>query len=76
MTSPAWSSLLDLYQQTVSTEVLRYLQKQAGMKVKRGIYGAQVVLWLMMLQRLPPCPAPCSCCWPERLIRCWSAAGA
>jgi hypothetical protein len=52
MTSPEWSSLLDLYQRTVSAGVLRYLQKQAGRKVKRGVYGAQVVLWLMMLQRL------------------------
>ena len=52
MTSPEWSSLLDLYQRTVSAGVVQYLQKQAGMKVKRGVYGAQVVLWLMMLQRL------------------------
>lgn len=52
MTSPEWSSLLNLYQQTVSDGVLQYLQKQAGLRNKRGVYGAQVVLWLMMLQRL------------------------
>lgn len=52
MTSPEWSSLLNLYQRTVSDGVLQYLQKQAGVRNKRGVYGAQVVLWLMMLQRL------------------------
>jgi DDE family transposase len=52
MTSPEWSSLLNLYQRTVSDGVLQYLQKQAGLRNKRGVYGAQVVLWLMMLQRL------------------------
>jgi Transposase DDE domain len=52
MTSPEWSSVLDLYQKILCAGVLEYLQKQAGLRVKRGIYGAQVVLWLMMLQRL------------------------
>lgn len=52
MTSPEWSSVLDLYQQILCAGVLEYLQKQAGLRIKRGIYGAQVVLWLMMLQRL------------------------
>jgi putative transposase len=52
MTSPEWSNLLDLYQQIVGAGLLEYLQKQAGTKIKRGVYGAQVVLWLMMLQRL------------------------
>jgi hypothetical protein len=32
-----------------------YLQKQALMKVRRSIYTAQVVIWLMILQRLQPC---------------------
>jgi hypothetical protein len=54
MASPEWSSVLELYQQIVCNGVLEYLQKQAGLRVKRGIYGAQVVLWLMMLQRLNP----------------------
>jgi putative transposase len=52
MTSPEWSSLLNLYQRTVCDGVLQYLQKQAGLRNKRGVYGVQVVLWLMMLQRL------------------------
>jgi hypothetical protein len=52
MTSPEWSSVLDLYQQILCAGVLEYLQKQAGLRNKRGVYGAQVVLWLMMLQRL------------------------
>jgi hypothetical protein len=52
MTSPEWSSLLDLYQQTVCVGVVQYLEKQTGARRKRGIYSAAVVLWLMMLQRL------------------------
>jgi len=52
MTSPEWSSLLSLYQQTVCGGVLQYLQKQAGLRIKRGVYQAQVVLWLRMRQRL------------------------
>jgi hypothetical protein len=54
MTSPEWSSLLDLYQRVVCAGVVEYLQKQAGMRIRRGVYTAQVVLWLMVLQRLQP----------------------
>jgi hypothetical protein len=52
MTSPEWSSLLELYQQTVCTGVVQYLEKQAGARRNRGVYSVAVVLWLMMLQRL------------------------
>ena len=52
MTSPEWSSLLDLYRQTVCAGVVQYLEKQTGARRNRGIYSAAVVLWLMMLQRL------------------------
>ena len=52
MTSPEWSSLVELYQRTVCHGVLSYLEKQSGRKVKRGVYSAAVVLWLMILQRL------------------------
>jgi putative transposase len=52
MTSPEWSSLLDLYQQTVCVGVVQYLEKQTGARRNRGVYSAAVVLWLMMLQRL------------------------
>jgi hypothetical protein len=52
MTSPDWSSLLELYQRTVCRGVLAYLERQSGRKSKRGIYSAAVVLWLMILQRL------------------------
>ena len=52
MTSPEWSSLLELYQRTVCNGVLQYLEKQSGRRCKRGIYSASVVLWLMILQRL------------------------
>lgn len=52
MTSPEWSSLLDLYQQTVCAGVVQHLEKQTGARRNRGVYSAAVVLWLMMLQRL------------------------
>lgn len=52
MTSPDWSSLLELYQRTVCNGVLQYLEQQSGRKTKHGIYSASVVLWLMILQRL------------------------
>src|SRR5580700_474932 len=52
MTSPEWSSLLELYQQILGHGVLQYLEKQGGWKRRRGIYSSPVVLWLMMLQRL------------------------
>jgi hypothetical protein len=33
---------------------VEYLQKQARIKIRRSIYTAQVVIWLMILQRLQP----------------------
>jgi len=45
-------TVFSLYLQIVSAVLLQYLQKQAGMKVRRGIYCARVVFWLMILQRL------------------------
>lgn len=52
MTSPGFANILDLYQRVLSVGVLEYFQKQAGVKIRRGVYAAQVVLWLMILQRL------------------------
>jgi hypothetical protein len=52
MTSPEWSSVLELYQQVVCRGVVQYLEKQAQPRLKRGIYRAPVVMWLMMLQAL------------------------
>lgn len=46
------SSLIQLYQRVVTAGLLQYLQQQNGMKVRRGIYCPQVVLWLMIVQRL------------------------
>jgi hypothetical protein len=34
--------------------VIEYLQKQMQMKVRRSIYTAEVVIWLMIVQRLQP----------------------
>lgn len=52
MTSPGRNDLLDLYQRAVSVDVVEHLQKMAGRRIRRGIYSARVVLWLMILQRL------------------------
>jgi hypothetical protein len=54
MTSPEWSSVLALYQQIVGAGLIQYLQKQAGLRLRRGIYAPSVVLWLMIVQRLNP----------------------
>ena len=43
-----------LYQRCISSGVVEYLQKQAQVKVRHSIYTAQVVIWLMILQRLQP----------------------
>jgi hypothetical protein len=42
-----------LYERTM-TGAIEYLQKQMRMKVRRSIYTAPVVIWLMILQRLQP----------------------
>jgi len=54
MTSPEWSTLLDLYRRTIGSDPLLHPngQDERKRKSKRGIYSVQVVLWLMMLQRL------------------------
>lgn len=52
MTSPGYSNLITLYQQALSTGAVEYFQKQAKLKIRRGVFCAQVVLWLMILQRL------------------------
>lgn len=52
MTSPGFSDILALYQQALSAGAIEYFQKQAQVQVRRGIYSAAVVLWLMILQRL------------------------
>src|SRR5438105_3861878 len=50
MTSPEWSNVVELYQRIVCGGVMQYLEKQAHVRVKGGIYSAQVVMWLMMLE--------------------------
>jgi putative transposase len=47
-----WQDLLYLYQQIVTASLLQHLQRRAGRNVRRGIYSARVVLWLMIVQRL------------------------
>jgi len=52
MNTPDWPDVLDLYQRIVTVSLLQYLQKQSAGKVRRGVFCARVVIWLMMLQRL------------------------
>ena len=43
-----------LFRRCISSGVVDYLLQQAQMKVRQSIYTAQVVIWLMILQRLQP----------------------
>jgi hypothetical protein len=48
------SNALALYERCISSCVVDFLQKQGRMKVRRSIYTAQVVIWLMIRQWLHP----------------------
>lgn len=54
MCCPSFSNVVELYQRVVSAGVIEYLQKQTGRRTRRSVYSGQVVLWLMILQRLHP----------------------
>jgi hypothetical protein len=43
-----------LFQRCISSGVVEYWQKQTRMKIRRCMYTAQVVIWLMIVQRLQP----------------------
>jgi hypothetical protein len=43
---------LALFQRCISTGVVEYWQKQARMKIRRCLYSAEIVIWLMIWQRL------------------------
>lgn len=49
---PYGQDILGLYQRCITSGVMEYLQKQMGIRIRRGVYPAQVVLWLMISQRL------------------------
>ena len=49
-----WEEAFGLYQRCIPSGVVEYLQKQMRVKMRRCIYTAQVVIWLMILQRLRP----------------------
>ena len=46
------SAVFDLYAQLASTELFLLLQRQLKMTVRKGIYSARVVMWMMINQRL------------------------
>ena len=52
MASPDLSSMAMIYERCAPAALFEFLQKQAGVRVRRGIYSLRVVVWMMMLQRL------------------------
>jgi hypothetical protein len=52
MTSRDLFDVLSLYQRAIPAGVIEYLQRQAGVRARRGIYALPVVVWLMIAQRL------------------------
>jgi hypothetical protein len=50
---PELEDVFGLYQRCVAG-VVECLQKQMRLKVRRSVYTAQVVIWLMIVQRLQP----------------------
>ncbi len=50
---PELEDIFRLYQRCVSG-VVECLQKQMRLKVRRSVYTTQVVIWLMIVQRLQP----------------------
>lgn len=52
--NPEPQEALTLYRRCISGGVVEYLQKQAGLKIRRSIYTSEVVIWLMIWQRLQP----------------------
>lgn len=52
MASPDLSSMALLYERCAPAALFEYLQKQAGVRTRRGIYSLRVVVWMMILQRL------------------------
>jgi hypothetical protein len=51
---PTCEDAFTLYQRCISSDAVEYLQKQAQVKSRRSIYTPQVVIRLMILQRLRP----------------------
>lgn len=49
-----WEDVQALYRRCITSSVVEYLQKQAQVKIRRSIYTAEVVIWLMIVQRLQP----------------------
>lgn len=52
MASPELFDVLHLYQRTVPAGVMEYLQREAGLRPRPGIFAFRVVVWLMIAQRL------------------------
>jgi DDE family transposase len=52
MASPDLSSIALIYERCAPATLFEHLQKQAGVRTRRGIYSLRVVAWMMILQRL------------------------
>ena len=76
---PTSEDAFGLYQPCISGEGVAYLQRQAQIKIRRSIYTAQVVIWLMILQRWQPrgsLATSVEALWGERPMACWTVVGA
>lgn len=61
MTSPDTERLLSVYTRFLPLAVSAYMQKQAGLRKRRGIYGVAVVFWTMIVQRVKANASLASC---------------
>jgi hypothetical protein len=48
------SAIFNLYLQLAPAELLRLVQREAGVVARNGIYSARLVIWMMMNHRLQP----------------------
>ena len=46
------NSVLQMYEQIITAVCIKQLQQHRSVKVRRGVYCARVVMWMMILQRL------------------------
>jgi putative transposase len=59
--NPDFDDILQVYVRFLPQALAEYMQKQAGVRKRRGIYAVIVVFWLMIVQRLKANAALSSC---------------
>lgn len=61
MANPDFDEVFRIYVRFLPQAVAEYMQKQAGLRERRGIYAGIVVFWLMIVQRLKANASLASC---------------